>query len=86
MKGDSRSLFYKNEQKRIRSILDPLFETVGDTVYMSLKSPAELDAMKDRTMSILNNHHYMSPDNTATERRYRGIQEKMLINGRHKER
>ncbi len=86
MKGDGRSTLYKNEQRKIRSLLDPLFDCVGDTVYMSLKSKVELDVMKDRAMSLLNNHNYMSPVNSVAERSYAGLEEKMLINGRHKER
>lgn len=77
---------YKNEQRKIRSLLKPLYENVGDTVYMSLKSKEELSMMQDRTMSLLNKHSYMSPENASTERSYTGIREKLLINGRHKER
>jgi hypothetical protein len=82
MKSDSRSALYKNKQRKIRSLLDPLYECVGDTVYMSLKSESELTAMKDRTMLVMNKHNYMTPEDAATMRIYHGIKEKMMINGR----
>lgn len=86
MKSDSLSTLYKFKQQKIRSLLDPLYECVGDTVYMSLKSKSELKAMKDRSLLSLNKHTYMTPEDAATQRTYDGIKEKLMINGRLKER
>ena len=81
-----KSLLYESEQRLIKSGITKLYNCAGDEVYFSLKSPEEMQAMEKRSLSVVNSHNYLSINNKYVEESFEGIQEKLKINSRHKER
>jgi hypothetical protein len=77
---------YKSDQEKIRRCIDDLYSHLGDKLYLALKSPEEVTALKKKSLTVLKSHNYMSPENRSTEHSYHGVAEKIRINGRHVER
>ena len=80
-----KSLIYNSEQRIIKESIDKLYDYCGDEVFLSLKSEDEVERMKMRSLSVLNDSKYMSLSEQQVEESYEGIREKLLINGHYKE-
>jgi hypothetical protein len=81
-----RSTIQAAEEKKIELLLDHIYKSMGDKLYFTLKSEGEVARMIKRSISVLKNHSYMSPNQHAISESFEGIREKLSINGRFRER
>lgn len=63
-----------------------LYDVVGDNLYLALKDEDEKHKMIMKSCRVLRKHNYLSPNETYIEESFYGIAEKILLNGRRKER